>query len=486
MREKAPTDTLTRVELWEKITGSRQRVATIDDARTSPPPSVLAPINLADPAEVAAVMNIAARIGEILIANATTSSDAIKYMHSVCSSYGLHYVHINIVVNTITLNTIIGVDKQRTPVNVFRVVTMISENYAKLQEVDRLIRSIRSGATPPEMAEKILNDIDTMPIPHRNARNLLGWTVMGFFVAMLLGGDWLMMIIGGLTAFLIMGFNKLLSRGGLPGFFHNVIGGFLATVPAAIFYDFSASIGHTIVPSQLIATGIIVLLAGLTLVQSLLDGVTGSSINAAARFFSAMLNTGGIVAGVGTGVAVSELVGMPLPPIEVLPGSSAYNSIFLTVIGGAMAAASFAVTCFAERQAVYLSFLTAAVGSAIFYVVLQPLGAGRLLATTACAIVVGLAGGLISRSFMINPVITAVAGITPFLPGSWIYRGLYALMNEQILLGILNLFTAIGTCLALAGGVVFGEWLARKIRAPQLYAPYRAFREQIRRVRRRR
>lgn len=497
MRENPVTDSLSRVPngmntLWEKISGSRQRVATIDDARTSPPPSVLAPVNLTDPAEVAAVMNIAARIGEILIANATTSSDAIKYMHSVCSSYGLHYVHINIVVNTITLNTIIGVDK-RTPVNVFRVVTMISENYAKLQEVDRLIRSIRSGATPPAMAEKILNDIENMPIPHRNARNLLGWAVMGMFVAMLLGGDWLMMIIGGLTAFLIMGFNKLLSRGGLPGFFHNVIGGFLATVPAAIFYDFSATIGHTIVPSQLIATGIIVLLAGLTLVQSLLDGVTGSSINAAARFFSAMLNTGGIVAGVASGVAVSELVGMPLPPVEMLPGTSAYSSIFLTVIGGAMAAAAFAVTCFAERQAVILSFVTAAIGSVMFYVVLQPFGAGRLLATAACAIVVGLAGGLISRRFLINPVITAVAGVTPFLPGSWIYRGMYAIMNEQILLGIMNLFTAIGTCLALAGGVVFGEWLARKIRAPELYAPYLAFKragrftfQQIQRVRRKR
>ena len=194
--------------MWERISGSRQRVATIDEARTSPPPSVLAPINLTDPAEVAAVMNIAARIGEILIANATTSADAAKQIHTVCSSYGLHYVHVSITVNTITLNTIIGVD-QRTPVNVFRVVHMISENYHKLQEVDRLIRSIRSGATPPEMAERILNDIDTSPIPHRNARNLAGWTVMGFFVAMLLGGDLLMMTVGGLTAFLIMGFNKL-------------------------------------------------------------------------------------------------------------------------------------------------------------------------------------------------------------------------------------------------------------------------------------
>nr|WP_284522670.1 threonine/serine exporter family protein [Corynebacterium aquatimens] len=95
-------------------------------------------------------------------------------------------------------------------------------------------------------------------------------------MSILLGGDWLMSLIGGLTAFLIMGFNKILSRNSLPYFYHCVLGGFMATIPAAIFYDFSASIGRTIVPSQVIASGIVVLLAGLTLVQSLLDGVTGS------------------------------------------------------------------------------------------------------------------------------------------------------------------------------------------------------------------
>ena len=106
---------------------------------------------------------------------------------------------------------------------------------------------------------------------------------------------------------------------------------------------------------------------------------------------------------------------------------------------------------------------------------------------------VGLVGGLISRRFLINPVITAVAGVTPFLPGSWIYRGMYALMNEQMILGMANIFTAIGTCMALAAGVIFGEWIARRIRAPQLYVPYQAFKragrvtfEQLRRVRRRR
>lgn len=492
MRETCLHDSVSRVasleQYWQRLRGSRDHVATIDESRTSPPPSVLAPVDLTDPAQVAAVMNIAARIGEILIANGTTSSDAIAQIRTVTSSYGLHYCHVDITVNTITMNANVGV-QGRTPVNVFRVVTMMSENYHKLQEADRLIRSIRAGTTRPEMAEKILDDIDNEPIPYRNTRNLAGWAVMGASVSILLGGDLLMALVGGLTAFLIMGFNKVLSHNSLPYFYHCVIGGFIATIPAAIFYDFSTSIGHTIVPSQVIATGIIVLLAGLTLVQSLFDGITGSPVTAASRFFQTMLSSGGIVAGVAIGLYVAELLGVPLPPLETMLGKPSLSSAGWRIIGGALAAASFAVTCFAERLAIIVSGLTAAAGSAMYYIFLIPFGTDKFIATAACSIVVGLAGGLISRRYLVNPVITAVAGVTPFLPGSGIYRGLYAVLNEQIVVGMSNIFNAIAVCMALAGGVIFGEWVARRIRAPQLYIPYRAFKragrvtfQQIRRA----
>ena len=474
--------------LRESLGSNRRGVATIDDVRTSPPPSVLAPVDLTDPAQVAAVMTIAARIGSILIANGTTSSDARASIHTVTSSYGLHYCHIDITVNTMTIHTIIGVNR-RTPVSVFRVVNDMSENYHKLQEVDRLIRSIRSGATPPEVAEKILDDIERRHIPYRNLRFLLGWAVMGAAIATLLGGDFFMAGLGGLTAFLIMGINKVLSRNDLPYFFHCVLGGTLATLPAVLFYNFSAQLGITIVPSQVIATGIVVLLAGLTLVQSLLDGITGAPVTASARFFQTLLFTGGIVAGVATGIALGELLGVQLPPLETMLGAPSFSSAIARVLGGTIAAAAFAVTCFAEKPAVLVSAATAFAGSAMYYVFLLPLGTGRLMATAACAIVVGLAGGLIARFFMINPVITAVAGVTPFLPGSGVYRGMYAIMNEQLVVGMTNLIVAVGTCMALAGGVVFGEWMARRIRRPQLFNPYSAFRragrltfEQIRRA----
>ena len=463
-------------------------VATIDQARTSPPPSVLAPVDLTDPAQVAAVMTIGARVGEILISNGTTSSDAKAQIHAVTSSYGLHYCHVDITMNTITINSVIGTVRKQ-PVNVFRVVTDMSENFSKLQEVDRLIRSIRAGATPPETAEKILDELDAAPPPYSKWVSIAGWALMGAAIAILLGGDLLMSALGAVTASLITVINAWMGKKQLPYFYHCVVGGFVATVPAAVFYTLATRAGTTIVPSQVIATGIVVLLAGLTLVQSLQDGVTGSPVTASGRFFQAILFTGAIIAGVAGGIQVADMFGAGLPPIETQPPTPTYQSAIVRSLGGVFAAAGFALAVYAEVPAIIATAATAFFGGFTYYAFLIPFGSGRLFATAVCAVMVGLAGGLIARRYLIAPLITEVAGVTPFLPGSGVYRGMYALLNDQTVLGLNNIFLAVSTCMALSGGVVLGEWIARRIRRPQTFNPYRAFRaagritfQQIRRA----
>ena len=74
-----------------------------------------------------------------------------------------------------------------------------------------------------------------------------------------------------------------------------------------------------VAPSRIIAAGIIVMLAGLTMVQALQDGLTGAPVTGSARFFDTMLVTGGIVAGIALGIELSGMLGIPLP--DVIAGS---------------------------------------------------------------------------------------------------------------------------------------------------------------------
>lgn len=449
----------------------RGRISTVDAAKAAPPPSPLAPIDLTDHSQVAGVMNLAARIGDILLSSGTSNSDTKVQIRAVTSAYGLYYCHVDITLNTITIFANIGTER-KTPVSVFHVVGKLDTNFSKLSEVDRLIRSIQAGATPPEVAEKILNELEQSPASYGMPVALLGWAVMGGSVAVLLGGGWQVSLVAFFTAFVIMSTTGFLSKKGLPTFFQNVVGGLIATVPASIAYAGALNFGLEIKPSQIIASGIVVLLAGLTLVQSLQDGITGAPVTASARFFETLLFTGGIVAGVGLGIQLSSALNVMLPPMEAAAAPNP-SSILMRIIAGGVVAAAFAVGCFAEWSSVIIAGLTAFMGSAFYYFFV--IYAGSVSASAIAATAVGFSGGLLARRFLIPPLIVAIAGITPMLPGLSIYRGMYATLNDQTLLGFTNIAVALATACSLAAGVVLGEWVARRLRRPPRFNPYRAF-----------
>ncbi|QTH59483.1 threonine/serine exporter family protein [Corynebacterium hindlerae] len=453
------------------------RIATIDAAKAAPPPSPLAPIDLTDPGQVAGVMHIAARIGDILLSSGTGNNDTKAQIHAVTSAYGLHYTHVDITMNTITLFTHMGTFK--TPVSVFRVVNRLGTNFGQLAEVDRLIRSIQAGATSPDMAEKILDQILSAKPEARLLRFTLGWAVMAAAVAVLLGGGFLVAAISSISAAVIMLGSELLDKQNLPPFFQNIYGGFVATVPAAVAYIIAVNQGFSLAPSQIIASGIVVMLAGLTLVQALQDGITGAPVTASARFFETMLVTGGIVAGVAIGIQVSAALGIHLPPIETNAPPN-FASATVKVISGAVASAAFAVACYVEWKSMWIAGLTAAAGSSVYYFLLLPNGVGPVVGIGISATIIGLSGGLLARRYLIPPLIVSVSGITPLLPGLAIYRGMYAVLNEQLLTGFTNMALALAIATSLGAGVVLGEWIARKLRRPPTFNPYRAFRARRR------
>lgn len=459
--------------LSEFLPGSG-RISTVDAARAGLPPSPLAPVDLQDPAQVSGVMHIAARIGDVLVGSGTGNRDAQAQIRAVTAAYGLLYCHIAITMNTITLSTTIGTDVKQ-PIQVFRVSRNPTTDFSKLAEVDRLIRSIQAGATTPAIAEKILDEVEGRSRDYGFKTSVWGWALLGAAVAILLGGGLFVALVTLFVSFAIMVVNEVLARRGLPAFFLQVTGGIVATLPTAVIYDIAQQLGMQIKPSQIIASCIIVLVAGLSLVQSLQDGMTGASVTASARFFDTILMTTGIVAGVALGMSTAALMGINLPPMEASSPPN-FNEAIPLVIAGTIASAGFAIGVYAERPGIIISGAAGMLGAASYHLVFIPLGFSAVPASAAAATVIGLVGGLLARRFLIPPLITAVAGITPMLPGLMLYRAMYALLSEQTLVGFTNLFLALALAGSLAAGVVLGEWAARKIRRPRRFNPYSAFR----------
>lgn len=445
-----------------RLTGERR--ATIDTPTAAPSP--LRPIDLTDDASVAEVLDLAVRVGEVLLASGTAAMDTATQVQFIAATYGLARCDVDVTYNSITLSAHRG--PTRPPASTMRIVHYRSMDFTRLAEVDRLIRAVRVKMVPPSAALERLDEITKAPHPYNRWIATLAWSGMAAAISVLLGGGALVAVVSFLTTMVIDRIGRVLNRTGLPFFFQQVVGGFVAATPAITLYNFQDQLNIDISPSQIIAAGVIVLLSGLSLVGSVQDAITGAPITAVSRFFEVLMMTGGIIAGVATSLRLAALIGSDLPQISNLAPPDILQ-VPTKVIAGAAASLFYALACYAERRALTAAFMGGFAGSLV-YLLSQTLNVGPIIASAIAATVVGFAGGLLARRALIPPLIVAVAGITPLLPGLALYRGLYAILNDQLLLGISSLFAAFGVGCGLAAGVTLGEWGARTLRRPRILA----------------
>ena len=206
------------------------------------------------------------------------------------------------------------------------------------------------------------------------------------------------------------------------------------------------------------------LLAGLSLVGSAQDAISGFPVTAAARAFEVLTLTAGIVVGIAGVLDVAQRAQLPLdvvgssPPVPYAVGLAASAGI-----AGFWALASHA------RPRVDRASLPAPErcrgrrpGRRRARQRSRRRPAGSRRSSSASAARCSPSG------CAIPPMLVPVCGIVPLLPGLAIYHGLFAIVVEGDLqdgLGVLVRAAAVG--LALAAGVTLGEYLGRPLSGGQ-------------------
>ena len=411
-------------------------------------------------AAITEVLDLALRVGEVLLSSGAATIDVTTDILTVTSAYGLPRCQVDITFTAISISAHRGLSSP--PVNTMRVVNYRSLDYTRLAEVDRVIRSAQRGMVTAREAHGELDRLTTAPHPYQRWVATLAWSGMAASVALLVGGGWLVCAVAFVSAAVIDRTKRLLNRTGLPYFFQQVVGGFIATLPAALLFAAQDVIHITVAPSQVAAAGVIVLLSGLSLVGSMQDAITGAMVTASARFLEVLILTAGIIVGVGLALKVASGLGVVLPALGA--STTALSQLPVQVLAAAGSGAFFALASYAERRALVFAAVAGAAGLAVFGV-LQHIAGGTLMASAAAATVVGFAGGVLSRRYRIPPLVIAVSGITPLLPGLAVYRGLFAMTNSDPVTGLSEMSAALGIGAALASGVVLGEWMARSLRS---------------------
>lgn len=401
------------------------RPATADTIVSAPAP--LQPIDLSDDGAVAEVLDLAVRMGEVVLASGSAVTDTETTMRFIAATYGLSACDVEVTYNSIRIYVHRGA---RLPsASSMRIVQYRSLDFTRLAAVDRLTRRIRREVVPPHDARQALDAITSAPHPYKRWTATFGWSLMAAAISLLLGGGFLVAALSFVTTAVIDRTNRTLNRYGLPFFFQHLVGGAIAATPAVALAAVAGPLGISVSPTLIIAAGITVLLSGLSLVGSVQDAITGAPITAAARMLELLMMTGGIIAGIALTLRIGEMFDTTVP-FDLDPGH-ALSNLPVQVVAGAAAATAFALACYAERRALAAAAGSGAMGT-ICYLMVITAGFGPVVAAGAAAIVIGLVGGLLARRALTPPLVVALAGITPLLPGLSIYRGLYGLLNDEL------------------------------------------------------
>ncbi len=424
--------------------------------------------------EIYKTLDLALRVGEVLLSSGAGAADVTATMWSVTHACGLRGVEVDVTFTSLTMS---HQPSYEEPAMVqVRHVRHRDIDYEDLTLVDDIVRHLIGGDIDRDEARTRLARV--VSSGHRLPRwaVTLGYGVMGAGVALLLGGTGIVLGLAFIASAAIDQLTRLMARRRLPGFYQQVAGGLVATLIAVS----AVGAGLDVDPSFVVTVGIIMLLAGIGFMGAIQDALTGFPLTASARILEAMLSTAGIIAGVSMGLTVGRMVGVDLG--RLTPGLGSLSQAGAVIAGAAVCAAAFAFASYAPVRAL-LPIALVGGGAAFVSLLAETRGLDRAWGVSLAAVVIGVTSYSLSRLVRVPPLVIVVSAIVPLLPGLSIYRGLSLLAAGGN--GILSLMAAAAIAIALASGVILGEYVAQplhrearrlehRLAGPRLVGPLRA------------
>ena len=398
---------------------------------------------------VHSVLDLALRLGELLLASGEAAEDVEAGMLAVVYGYGLVRCDVNV---TFTMLTIAYQATLSEPAwTASRGVRRRGSDYTRLAAVHDLVRAISEGEVTLEEAYRRLLEIRRRRNTYPNWLIAAMTGLLAGAASVLVGGSWLVF----LSACAAASFGTLLAaelaERGLPEFYQYVV----AAMPAATA-GIALDLAHADVQSSAVITGgLFALLPGRALVAAVQDGLTAFYITSAARLIEVFYIVVGIICGISVVLRAGIAFGIDLNPADNLVTP---DRPWLRTLAAAVLGLSFAIILQVRRLLLGYAVLSAALAW-ICDAGLLKAGAEPAIAVTSALL--GLGGQLLARRHATSGLPFTVPGLVALLPGSQTYIGVLFIVRGQTGLGAAHLFTAASTGLGLAVGVNLGGELAR-------------------------
>ena len=412
-----------------------------------------------------AVIDLAMRVGETLLATGASASDVVATALRLIDAYGLRSVHVDVTFTSISVSYHRGPDAD--PMTVMRGIKVRSTDLTRLERLQTLVRDIAEEPVEIDVARARFDDLIRAPHPYRRWVVTASLAGLAAGAAALFGGSWLIMALSFVTTAVADRAQHWLAHRGIAAFFTQAAGGAIPTgVAVALLAAASAGVPglQGISPSLVVASGIVVLLAGLSAVGAAQDAIDGYYVTAGARVFEVLVLTLGIVVGIAAVLAIARRSGVSMQLTADTP--LAANTV-VQVLAAMVVSGMFAVSAYAGTRTVAYSTVMGGLGWFV-YLGATGLSLGPVAASSLAALAAGFVSQVVSSRLRVPALALSMAAIVPLLPGLVVYRGLFEIVQrapgEGLSTGLTTLLGAAGIGMGLAAGVSMGTFLARPIR----------------------
>ena len=399
-------------------------------------------------------LDLALRVGELLLSSGAGAADVTATMRALTHHYGLRNVDIDVTFTLLRVNH--QDDPDEVPLLLSRNVTTRDIDYDDLTRVHELIGQVLRDEVELTDARARVARISS------TGHHLPKWAIVvchglvGGGIAVLLDGGVAVTLIAAVASVLVTLLTRSLNRARWPMFYQQIAGGLVATLLALG----ATKIDPGLSTSSVITANIVMLLSGIGFMGAIQDALSGFYLTSGARIIEALLATAGLIAGVSAGLALAPRLG--LAALYIGPGETTLAAPGFVVVGAVVAATAFAFTCYAPWRALPAVAATTLLAHIVYLLVTDP-RQSQPWAAACAAIVVGLVSYSMAGRFRVPPLVVVVPALVPMLPGLLIYRGL-SYMSAGDVQGILALSNAAATTIALAGGVILGEYATQPLK----------------------
>jgi uncharacterized membrane protein YjjP (DUF1212 family) len=411
------------------------------------------------------VIDLAMRIAEALTAVGASANDVALATIRVAAALGIRPVHVDVTYNSI------GVSYHRhdtdLPITLLRVVRAPVPDHSKLQRLQALVAEIEAGLEL-EQARSKFHAIRRMPFMYRPAFIVLAQGFLSVGVALLFGASPTITVVAFIAACSAAMTQRLMTRLRVPFFFSQIAGAFVVTAIAAGTSRL-AQLGVPLLddarPSIIVAAGIVLMLAGMSVVGAAQDAIDGFALTAGGRILDLALLTLGVVIGIVGGLSVAQALGMGF---VVSSDAAALGAVPLQFVGVLVIAVSVAIWNGAGLRTILVSAALGCIAWAGYAAGIAG-GLGVSVASALGALVASFIGILVAHRLHVPSIAVTTAAIVPMVPGSAVFRGLLELVEsdgapERLVVGVATLIGAGAIGIALAAGSSLGLFLGAPLR----------------------